>query len=49
MPHCECARTNLSLWRKTGDLYHGFPVYFCSGCSELFTLAHRGPVNPFQE
>lgn len=45
-PRCECAINNVKNWRPIGETYFNHEVYFCPGCSGLFTLVHMGTVEP---
>lgn len=48
-PRCECDITNITIWRPISGTCFGHQVYFCPGCSGLFTMVHWGTVEPDDE
>jgi hypothetical protein len=48
-PRCECAITNINIWRAISGTYGGHQVYICPGCVGLFTMVHRGTVEPDED
>ncbi len=48
-PRCDCAVTNVNNWKAISGRYLGHQVYFCPNCLGLFTMVHRGSVEPDDE
>jgi hypothetical protein len=48
-PRCECAVSNINIWKAISGRYNGHQVYFCPNCLGLFTKVHKGTVEPDDE
>lgn len=48
-PRCECAVTNVNNWKRISGRYGGHQVYYCPNCNGLFTMVHKGTVEPDEE